>query len=237
MGTESAEAPVVLVADDTPSIRLLIEHHLSRAGYGADLVEDGRAAVDLFRSKPYRLVILDIQMPALDGRQAVRQMRSWERENGKSPVPILALTANASEVEALRLRESGFTATLSKPFSRADLTNVVSGLLGSPPPAPVDAAAIVVEVDPEFADLVPQFLDHCRSNAALMKDALSRRDYAAVAAWGHVLMGSGTSYGFPPISDAGRALESAAKDEDAGRAARQLDSLCLYLEQVRIRHD
>ena len=96
-----------------------------------DVAEDGAEALARFRATPYDLVLMDVQMPVLDGNAATRAIREWERAEGRSPTPILALTANAFSEDVQRSLDAGCTAHLSKPISKASLLAAIAGYTGN----------------------------------------------------------------------------------------------------------
>lgn len=222
----------VLAVEDTPSLRDLLELCLTRAGYQVTLAEDGQAAVDLFATGSLDAVVMDIQMPVMDGLAAVGRMRAWEKAEARAPAPILALTANTEPSDLRRCLEAGFTATVKKPFAREDLLAALAGALGARP-APANGR-ILVKADPEFAELIPRFLENCREDASGMRAALAREDFAAIAAASHKLTGAGASYGFEPLSDESRAIEAAARKNDASAVGAHLDAIAVYLERVSV---
>lgn len=222
----------VLAVEDTPSLRALLEVSLMRAGYQVALAADGQAALDLFTAGPHDVVVMDVQMPVMDGLTAVARMRDWEKREGRAPAPILALTANTEPVDLRKCLDAGFTVTVRKPFTREDLLSAIAGALASPAPV----AGELVRADPEFADLIPRFLDNSRAEVASMRAALARRDYESVAASSHKLIGSGASFGFRPLSDASLLLEAAAKENDGARALAHLETLSAYLARVKVEY-
>ncbi|MBI5245859.1 MAG: response regulator [Elusimicrobia bacterium] len=221
----------VLAVEDTPSLRALLELSLTRAGYQVSLAEDGQAALDLYISGGHDAVIMDIQMPVMDGLTAAQAMRAWEKRGGRKPAPILALTANSEPADLKRCLDAGFTATVRKPFAREELLAALARELEASP-APVDGE--LVRADPEFADLIPRFLDNSRAEAESMRAALTRRDYASVAASSHKLIGAGASFGFRPLSDTSLLIEAAAKESDGARALEHLETLSAYLARVKV---
>ena len=196
--------------------------------------EEGQSAVEMFLAGAYDAVIMDIQMPVMDGLAAVARMREWERGEMRAPVPILALTANTEASDLRKCLEAGFTAAVHKPFGREELLAALHKHLGAKPAPAAAGGKILVTADPDFAELIPPFLDNCRSEAAEMRKALERRDYQAIAAASHKLTGAGASYGFQPLSDESRLLEAAAKAADGAGALAHLDAISLYLERVSV---
>ncbi len=223
----------ILAVEDTPSLRALLQLCLTRAGYKVDLAEEGQTAVDMFLAGAYDAVVMDIQMPIMDGLTAVARMRESEKTRKAVPIPILALTANTEPLDLRKCLEAGFTGTVRKPFGREDLLAAITKELGDRPASPA-ANRIIVTADPEFADLIPAFLDNCRREAAAMKMALELQDYPAIIAASHKLTGAGASFGFQPLSDASRLIEAAAKSADAAVLRTHLEALCLYLERVSV---
>ncbi|MFM1987541.1 MAG: hypothetical protein RJA99_498 [Pseudomonadota bacterium] len=119
-GTAPAAVPSgplhVLVAEDNPVNQALVQALLVRAGHHCTLVADGEAALEAARARRFDLVLMDMQMPGVDGLAATRALR----ERG-DPVPILALTANAMPDDARRCLEAGMDGFLAKPYRADDL--------------------------------------------------------------------------------------------------------------------
>ena len=121
----------VLVAEDDAVNALLAQAQLSRMGFMVDHVADGAAAVSAFAraldsGRPYRLVLLDFRLPALDGCSAARHMRSVESSRRVSPATILAITANAGAAEKAEAIAAGMDGFLGKPLDRAMLASAMS---------------------------------------------------------------------------------------------------------------
>jgi two-component system, sensor histidine kinase and response regulator len=92
---ESPQGLRILLAEDSEDNRLLIAAYLRGTPHQLDTAQNGRVAVEMFKTRRYDLVLVDVNMPVLDGYSAVAAMRAWEREQGTSPRPILALTGRA----------------------------------------------------------------------------------------------------------------------------------------------
>ncbi|HVN64732.1 MAG TPA: Hpt domain-containing protein [Candidatus Binataceae bacterium] len=93
---------------------------------------------------------------------------------------------------------------------------------------------IIVEVDPELLELVPDFIAHKRNDLVTILDAVSRRDFAAIMRIAHRLKGEGASYGFDAISTTGRSLEAATASRDTGGITTLVRELLGYLDRVEI---
>lgn len=117
----------ILLVEDNAINRKVAEAALKRLGLEFQSVENGQEAVDLVRNgeRP-SLILMDMQMPVMDGVTATRHIRAWEKETHQMPLPIIALTANAFEEDRQRCREAGMDDFLSKPFSLEILSGVIS---------------------------------------------------------------------------------------------------------------
>jgi CheY-like chemotaxis protein len=124
----------ILLADDHPANRKVIEVLLS--GTGADLlcVADGQAALDAFRSGGFDLVLMDMQMPVMDGLTATAEIRAFESGQGRSRTPLLMLTANAMPEHVEAGRKAGADGHLAKPVTTATLFAAISQALADPAP-------------------------------------------------------------------------------------------------------
>ena len=125
----SAEARRLLVAEDNPVNRQIIRRQLARLGYLADLVANGREAVDALRSRSYDLVLMDCQMPEVDGYEATAAIRRLA--GPASRTPIIALTASALDSERDRCRRAGMDDFVTKPTDPRHLASVIEAWLGT----------------------------------------------------------------------------------------------------------
>ncbi len=116
----------ILIVEDSESNVALIELYFSKTACTLDVADNGQQAVDMFKSKDYALVLMDIQMPVMDGYEATRQIREWEERSGSFAVPIIAVTANIHDEEQDRCKAIGCTAFLPKPISKASLLGCVA---------------------------------------------------------------------------------------------------------------
>jgi Amt family ammonium transporter len=123
--------PRILIADDNEINRLVAKEILHTAGYACDTVENGRQAVDAVRQGSYGLVLMDCEMPELDGFSATDRIRREEQQAGTARMPIVALTAKAVQGDRERCLAAGMDEYLSKPIERKNLLDVVRRLLGN----------------------------------------------------------------------------------------------------------
>jgi len=116
----------ILLADDSPDNRMLVSAFLKQTPYQLELAVDGLEAVEKFKAGKFDLVLMDIQMPVLDGYGAVRQIREWESAQRISQTPILALTASALDEAVERAQAAGCTAHVSKPVRKSTLLSAIA---------------------------------------------------------------------------------------------------------------
>ncbi len=90
------------------------------------IVEDGLQAVEQYKAGSFDIVLMDIQMPNMNGYEATKTIREWERKQNLSPVPILALTANAMKEDIKKTRDAGCNLHLSKPIRKARLLEAIN---------------------------------------------------------------------------------------------------------------
>jgi two-component system sensor histidine kinase/response regulator len=111
----------ILLADDSRDNRLLVQAYFKKTPYILDEVEDGAAAVEKFRSGIYDLVLMDIEMPILDGYSATRAIRTIEKETERRRTPIIALTASVLEDALKKAVDAGCDAHVAKPVKKVTL--------------------------------------------------------------------------------------------------------------------
>jgi two-component system, sensor histidine kinase and response regulator len=115
----SGQPPLaILLIEDLEDNRDLIELFLKGLPYQLDMAENGAIGVEKFRSGAYGLVLMDIQMPVMDGYQATTAIRAWERKQGQAATPIIALSANAFKDDIDKSLAAGCDAHLTKPIKK-----------------------------------------------------------------------------------------------------------------------
>ena len=234
VGTEPEEplrALRILLAEDSPDNCTIALAYLEDTPYRIDVAETGVIACQMFKAGHYDLVLMDRQMPAMDGLTATRTIRAWETKHDRFPTPIIALTASALKGDRETCLAAGCTAYLTKPIKQDVLLQAIRDYSATRP------AEGVAENRPSraarmLAERTPGYLANCRRNVVSMNEALDRRDFAAVTILGHNLRGSGGGFGFPGITDIGAGLEQASTDSDMGVSREWVSQLSSYLDRV-----
>jgi signal transduction histidine kinase/CheY-like chemotaxis protein/HPt (histidine-containing phosphotransfer) domain-containing protein len=223
----------ILLVEDYEANRAIARTFLKDTPYQIDEAVNGRIGTGMFGSSTYDLVLMDVQMPVMDGYEAAGAIRKLELETGRRRTPIIALTAHASEEELRRTTRAGFDAHIIKPYTKTRLLGTIAAVLEGRDggPAPRDggsaSAAEAGTHGPDIADIVPVFLGDLGKMLAEARDELGRGGYGALGSIGHRLKGSGSMFGFDLVSGLGAELEASAarKDDEAVQAIlRELES-------------
>jgi PAS domain S-box-containing protein len=225
----------LLVADDSEENRFLVAEYLKDLGCNLEFAENGQIAVEKFCTGAYDLVLMDLQMPVMDGYSAVRRIRGWEEEQKRRPTPIIALTASALDAELQRALDAGCTACVRKPVRLITLVEAVAKYAAkiSPGDLPPQENNVVM-VDARLRAVVPGYLESRRRDVRSILDALERSDYETIRELSHKMNGTGSSYGFSRITQLGAAMESAAKEQNSAEIRSRIMDLSRYLDTVKI---
>jgi len=126
-GEPTARGARVLLVEDTEENRMLIGAYLGGSPFEVEMAENGEEGFERFVESPdeWDLILMDVEMPVMDGYDATRAIREWEAERDRDPVPIVALTAHALESEREKGREAGMNHHLTKPIKKEPLLETV----------------------------------------------------------------------------------------------------------------
>lgn len=227
----SAGRPRILVAEDTPDNQRLLELLLAPLGAELIIVNNGAEALERFQKERFDLVLMDIQMPVMDGEEAAVHIREWEASEAQKSVPLIALTAHAFSEDLAQIYASGFTTHLSKPLHRELLIQTLKHYL---PVAEKDSIPNQVEVDPELYVLIPSFLNNRRRDVIRLREMIQGQNFEGVRYLAHTLKGVGGSYGFDHLSELGAHLELAAMSRQTSQCLEIVQSLHQFLQEVKV---
>ncbi len=129
----SEKGLAILVAEDNPTNQLVLRSLLSGAGVDLEVVEDGSLALEAWRRRAFDLILMDINMPVMDGVSATRAIRTEERASARIRTPIIALTANAMDHQKHDYLAAGLDAHVSKPIDLSALFAAIAEALATPP--------------------------------------------------------------------------------------------------------
>ncbi|EJM42834.1 signal transduction histidine kinase [Pseudomonas sp. GM33] len=240
----SSRAPKVLCVDDNPANLMLVQTLLEDMGAKVLAVESGYAAVKAVQNETFDLVLMDVQMPGMDGRQSTEAIRQWESERHCTPLPIVALTAHAMANEKRALLQSGMDDYLTKPISERQLAQVVlkwSGLAlrNHSPERSGDghgSAHDLLVLDHEeglrlaagkadlAADMLAMLLASLEADREAIRLAQQSNDHNALIERVHRLHGATRYCGVPQLRAACQRSETLLKQQDP-KASVALDEL------------
>lgn len=233
-----AEGTLVLVADDHPTNRMMLQRQLSLLGYAAEAVEDGKQALEAWRSGRFGLVLTDCHMPEIDGYDLARCIRAAEKGNGGGRIPIIACTANVLEGEAEACLAAGMDSYVAKPVELPlllrtldtwlPLPNGAGACVGVAPepahrppdgggPSPIDREKLA-EISLGDADFEREILadfrgamDEDASHLVLALEASNKEDITRIA---HRLKGASRAVGAIDLAAISERMEMAGRADD-----------------------
>lgn len=241
----------VLLVEDNVMNRLIANKSLSHFGCTADEAENGLVALELLKKNHYDLILMDIQMPELDGVETTKIIRN----DMKLDLPIVAVTANAFKKDIDLYLSIGMNAYVTKPFEEQELFNTIANqlhwntLAAANSSSPIDNNYNLTQLralsrgDEEFVlNMIEIFLQHTPPALVEIKDALLAKDYPTVARVAHRIKPSIESMGISQLDGVARDIELSAKAEDLNPAqlaekVRFLsETLAVVLEKLKADH-
>ncbi|WP_460234738.1 ATP-binding protein [Aurantivibrio plasticivorans] len=243
----------VLIAEDNTDNQQLLSYYLDKLNLGYQFADNGAEALAALDFEPFDLLLMDIQMPVLDGEKATAEAR-----NRGHKLPIVALTANVMKEDQARYLANGFDDVLSKPINRNHLNACLAHYLSDfndadaendPPPMAHSSATSPSEKQPTGKSLKETVTKEARKEdrfeklkanyrASLpgavrdIRQAMSEGNFAIVAQESHKLKGTGRAFGLPEITDICALLEDAAKRDVVDVAEKALGRLEAYVESI-----
>ena len=240
IGQPGAAARRVLVAEDNPVNQLVARGLLEGLGYTVEVVADGQQAVAALGRGQYDLVLMDCQMPVLDGYAAAAAIR---RQEGGRRTPIVAMTAHALAGEAEKCRAAGMDDYVAKPVTTERLAAMMARWAPAAgagrPDAALDPSVIAALRELEqgqpglLARMVGLYLRDARTQLAALRQAAERGDGYALEWAAHSLKGGSAQIGATAMVALCRDLETAAQAQDSSRVAALVAGLEQTFDQVR----
>lgn len=222
----------ILVAEDNEANQELIKIILKKYGLSFDIATNGLEAFNLFKLNHYDLVLMDEQMPVMNGNEAVQKIIAYEKEKGVEHTPISALTANVIKGAKERGLQSGFDAFLGKPIVLKDLQKVFAHYLSSKSDirkslkeirkegreiVGLDSEKLMEELMLEYDELLmllTLFIKKMTKLLPELKEAISRKEYKKIALLSHSIKGSSGNFRVKILQETASEMESMAKEEN-----------------------
>ncbi len=240
----------VLVVEDNEINQMVAVGTLTKLGYVTDVAANGREALEALSGQEYAAVLMDCQMPEMDGFEATREIR--RREGGDRHVPIIAMTASATDADRQRCIAAGMDDYIAKPM-RVERIEAALGRWtghGDHGPSGRDAAARTAEVLDRalleqlrdvgfgrdgtdlFAELVETFQRESTTRLYELRDAVETQDFARLSRVAHTQRGSSAVMGAGALASACAALEAAGSRSDIEEARARLQEVEAELERA-----
>jgi CheY-like chemotaxis protein/nitrogen-specific signal transduction histidine kinase/HPt (histidine-containing phosphotransfer) domain-containing protein len=243
----------VLLAEDNKTNQLVAMGILKRLGLRADVVADGKQAVEALRSTNYDLVLMDVQMPEMDGLEATRTIRAAASGVRNHAVPIIAMTAHAMQGDRQSCLDAGMNDYITKPVTPAVLSALLEEWLAGPPssgppvasakvlgraagPATFNADALIERAmgDRELAEAVAHsFLVDTPRRIAVLRGHLKAGNTKDVECQAHTIKGAAATVGGEGLVGWALALERAGRAGDLASAGSAFAELTAEFERLR----
>jgi FOG: CheY-like receiver len=241
VSTIKAEKPVekptipplhILLVEDNLMNQKFMSHILKRLGSTFDIAVDGRDAIEKVQKNKYDLILMDVQMPVMDGLEATQYIRN---ELKMKDIPIIALTAHAMKGDREKCLAAGCTGYITKPIDQQKLVTEIMSVIKSTEPE-------YEEISPyfqgfsreEIIQLRTDYIESMRKEVEELDKKLSPKEFEAFRFFGHNIKGNGVAYGFPEISKYGAKIEEAANEKDYPTLVTIFNEFKNYLANVKI---
>ncbi|WP_168206074.1 ATP-binding protein [Geobacter sp. FeAm09] len=242
----------ILVVEDNPTNQMVVLAILHKLGYRADAVADGRAAVEALQTTAYDLVLMDCQMPGMDGYEATAMIRSPHSAVLNHEIPIIAITAHVLREEQEKCRDAGMNDYLAKPIQPELLAVVLEKWLQAGVPFPPggegdrEKAPEHIGIFDEFdflkrnmhdealgRDVIALYAVSASGSLAALQEALAAGDGAGMLHLAHSLKGASATVSAPAMNRLSAELERMGRQGDFGRAGDVLRELVGEFERLK----
>jgi len=219
---------------------------IEKLGYRSDLVSNGLEVIEKLKTTPYDLLLMDVQMPGMDGFEATRQIRNPESGVKNRHIPIIAMTAHAMKGDREMCLNAGMNDYLSKPIDPNELAEVIVRWTLSEKPtdeksseqARIFNADVLLKRlggDTQFYDeIIDVFLQDVPKQIRTLEDAINQGDAIIVHRQAHTLNGASANIGAVGLEEVAFQLERASGKQDLSQAVGILD--CIKTEFNRFQH-
>lgn len=237
----------ILLTEDNPVNQKLALRLLEKRGHFVTIANNGREALDVIEREQFDVVLMDVQMPEMDGFEATKRIRARERDTG-GHLPIVAMTAHAMKGDRERCLEVGMDSYISKPLYPTELFEVVENLGHSPESVP-SAPALTESAAPTFdqkaalenvggdismlREIIDLYLQEYPAWLTAIREGVMNRDHASVSRNAHKLKGAISTFGAAPAIHLAQKLETMAADQNLADAEDMVAQLERAIMELR----
>lgn len=226
--TSALPALKILAADDIEQNRRLLSIVLEKQGHQVTLAQNGQEVVDAWQAQPYDVILMDVQMPVMDGLTASMHIRAQEQQTGRSRMPIIALTASVLEQDRLAAAAAGMDGFASKPIELHLLLAEIQRVLGMAPmlsSIPLKESAPTTDQfdlhkgmtlwgdQQTYLHEVHRYIQESRKHITTLKQAIAAQDHAALKQVAHANKGVSANLALPHVHESYHILEQSTDDQ------------------------
>jgi two-component system, sensor histidine kinase and response regulator len=242
---ESKRRLHILLAEDNAVNQKLATRILERMGHTVTVASNGKKVLECLEHEKFDLILMDVQMPEMDGFEATRAVRDLEKATGEH-IPIAAMTAYAMKGDKEKCLDVGMDDYIAKPINAQELFETIEHLLGTPnveatpsnhPGQALDKSRILDRVGGDkdlLKEVVALFLDDCPKLIEQMREAIQESDPGGLQKAAHTLKGSVSNFGASLAVQAALDLETMGKTGDICGAAGALEVLEKGIDRIRV---
>lgn len=239
----------VLLVDDDLETMLQFQNFARDYPVLFSFVDNGQKALEMVKEKDFELILMDLDMPVMDGRTATQKIRSWENDQNRHTTPIVWLLTETDNLD----EQSGFQAQENKPTQKESLISILAHYLPDwaaripqpqeeePPvsePEEITAAGttavLQVRIPADMASHAPAFLAKRQQDLLRIEEALLNGDLGLIRILGKSMKSAAGIFGFAEVTEIGAALEKGAAESDEALIVENLDKLRNYLASVEV---
>ena len=240
----------ILVADDVEQNRELLQLFLTKSGHQVYLVHNGQQAVELYQSQALDLILMDVQMPEMDGLEATRRIRAFEQQHQRPPVPIIALSASVLDADRHATRAAGMNDFSAKPADFAELVHKMAQTLGIESAmvveTPSQTATTASPAEPPLIDWsqgirlwgdqhsfqhrAQQLLNSPTADLNPLREALTNNQPEVAQTAIHRLLGAAANLALPAIQYQAEDLERLIQTQHLTQALAQVPALSTLIQ-------
>lgn len=222
----------VLLVEDNLMNQKFMSHILKKIGATYQVAVDGKDCLEKIEAEKFDLVLMDIQMPVMDGIEATKHIRQKTKFKN---LPIIALTAHAMKGDQERCLHAGCNGYITKPVDQQKLVGEIMSLVKTTEHKYEKINPYFQGFDKEeIIKFQTEYIDQLKIDIQNLDKKLSPREFETFKFFGHNIKGNGVAYGFPEISKIGAELEIAAKEQDYASLTTVFDKLKRYVDGINI---